>query len=129
MKNAFLFVYGTLLDDDNEYAIYLKNNSSFYSEGRLRGKLYDIGEYPGVILSEETDTFVYGNILKIDRPQKVFAVVDGYEGYGTDQPRLNEFMRKLIEVETAAGVVTCWVYFYNLSTDGLFLFENGRYIK
>ena len=47
MKNAFLFVYGSLLDEDNEIAIYLKNNSTFYSAGKVKGKLYDIGEYPG----------------------------------------------------------------------------------
>jgi len=41
-----LFIYGTLLKDDNEHAVYLKNNSTFYSAGKLKGKLYDIGEYP-----------------------------------------------------------------------------------
>ena len=36
ITNNYLFVYGTLLDDGNEFAIYLKNNCSFYAEGRFK---------------------------------------------------------------------------------------------
>jgi gamma-glutamylcyclotransferase (GGCT)/AIG2-like uncharacterized protein YtfP len=129
MKNAFLFVYGTLLDDDNQYAVYLKNNSSFYADGRIRGELYDLGSYPGVVLCQAGDSFVYGSVLKIDRPQTVFAFIDRYEGYGAGQPVPNEFVRKLVDVDTDAGIVGCWIYLYNLSTDGSSLIRSGRYTK
>lgn len=129
MKNAFLFVYGTLLDDDNQYSVYLKGNSSFYSDGRVIGELYDIGLYPGLVLSRRGQQYVYGCILKIDHPQRVFTFIDQYEGYGTDQVQPNEFVRKLVDVETGKGLVRCSVYLYNLSTDGFSLIEGGRYRK
>ncbi len=127
--NNLLFIYGTLLNEHNEFAVYLKNNSSFCSPAKLQGKLYDAGEYPGAILSYEKDSYVYGNILEINNPAKVLPVIDAYEGFGEHQPQPNEFVRVLTEVETDAGPVTCWGYLYNLPVSGLKLIEEGRYIK
>jgi gamma-glutamylcyclotransferase (GGCT)/AIG2-like uncharacterized protein YtfP len=127
MQNAFLFVYGTLLDDGNELAGYLKNNSGFYSEGKINGRLYDIGEYPGAILSSDNNEYVYGNILKLNDTEKVLLVIDDYEGYGDEQVQPNLFRRVLAEALTETGRVNCWVYVYNLSVDGLPLIKSGRY--
>jgi gamma-glutamylcyclotransferase (GGCT)/AIG2-like uncharacterized protein YtfP len=129
MKYAFLFVYGSLLSDDNEFAIYLKNNSTFYSTGKVRGKLYDIGEYPGAILSAESSEYIHGSILKIDIPEKVLKIIDDYEGYGGEQPWPNEFIRIIAEIETEMRIINCWIYLYNLPVNGLRYIEGGRYIK
>src|SRR6202012_498172 len=114
-----LFIYGTLLDEDNEYALYLKNNSRLYSHGKIKGKLYDIGEYPGATLSGEDNEHIYGRILELNAPGKVLPVIDDYEGFGDDQPQPNEFIRVLTKVETGVGLLNCWVYLYNLSVAGL----------
>jgi gamma-glutamylcyclotransferase (GGCT)/AIG2-like uncharacterized protein YtfP len=129
IMNNLLFIYGTLLNEDNEYAFYLKNNSRLYSPGKLKGKLYDIGEYPGATLSAESDEYVYGSILQLNNLTKVLPVIDDYEGYGDDQPQPNEFIRVSLEVETGAGPIACWVYLYNLPVTGLTPIESGRYIK
>jgi len=129
MKSAFLFVYGSLLDEDNEFAVYLKNNSTFYSAGKVKGKLYDIGEYPGAILSAEGDGYIYGNILEIDTPEKVFKIIDDYEGYGGEQSWPNEFIRVLTDIETESGAMTCWIYVYNLPVNGLRYIKGGRYFE
>lgn len=126
--NNLLFIYGTLLNEDNEYAVYLKNNSRLYSAGKLKGKLYDIGQYPGAILSKSNE-YVYGSILQLNNLTKVLPLIDAYERYGDNQPQPNEFIRVSVEVETGAGPVACWVYLYNLPVTGLTLIESGRYIK
>ena len=128
MKHDFLFVYGTLLDDNNEYAIYLKNNSRPYLTGKVRGKLFDIGEYPGAILAAG-DQIVYGSILQISDADRIIPIIDEYEGYGENQPQPNEFVRIRADIETAHGWVSCWMYLYNLSTAGLILIESGRYTR
>ena len=127
--NNLLFVYGTLLNENNEYAVYLKNHSRFYSNGKIKGKLYDIGEYPGAILLPKGEDYIYGSILELDQPENVFPVVDDYEGYGNDQPGPNEFIRLLAQVETSSALLNCWVYVYNLPIAGLKLIKNGRYSK
>jgi len=127
--NNKLFVYGTLLDEDNKYGIYLRDNSKFFSSGKLTGILYDIGEYPGAVLYPEGNDLIYGIILEIDDPSAVLALIDLYEGFGDDQPQPNEFIRVLTEAETDRGRIDCWIYVYNLSVYGLIPIENGRYIK
>ena len=127
--NNKLFVYGTLLDEDNKYGIYLRDNSEFFSSGQIEGILYDIGEYPGAILSAGGDDFIYGIILQIDEPSEVLALIDMYEGFGEDQPQPNEFIRVLTEAETDRGRVNCWIYLYNLPVYGLMPIETWRYIK
>jgi len=129
MKSAFLFVYGTLLDNDNEFATYLRNNSILYSDGKIKGELYDIGEYPGAILSEEADKYIYGSILQINNPERVFKVIDGYEGFGSQELWPNEFVRILTDIDTASGPVNCWIYLYNLPVNGLRVIEGGKYKK
>lgn len=128
MKNALLFIYGTLLNHNNDFAVYLKDHSHFFANGKVRGKLYDIGEYPGAVL-DDSDEYIYGVILQIDDPEVVFLEIDDYEGYGDEQPEPNEFIRILTEVETATEIVACYVYVYNLPVDGLQKIEGGRYVK
>ena len=127
--NNLLFVYGTLLNENNEYAVYLKNHSRFYSYGKIKGKLYNIGEYPGAILSAKDKGYIYGSILELEHPKDVFPVIDNYEGYGKNQSRPNEFIRLVVQVETSAVFVNCWIYVYNLPIAGLKLIESGRYLK
>lgn len=128
MKNALLFIYGTLLNHNNEFAVYLKEHSHFFANGKVRGKLYDIGEYPGAIL-DNGDEYIYGVILQIEDPEVVFLEIDDYEGYGDEQPEPNEFIRVSVDVETAREIVTCYLYVYNLPVDGLQKIEGGRYVK
>jgi len=127
--NDKLFVYGTLLDEDNKYGIYLHDNSRFLATGKIRGKLYDTGEYPGAVLLSEGNEYIYGSILQIDDPGEVLAVIDLYEGFGDDQPQPNEFVRVLTQAENDAGVVDCWIYLYNLPVNGLYSIDDGKYIK
>ena len=127
--NNLLFVYGTLLDNDNEFAVFLKNNSKFHSPGKLKGKLYDIGEYPGAVFYSDDENYIYGNILELINIEKVLPVIDDYEGYGDDQIQPNEFVRALASVETQADNVICWLYLYNLPVAGLPIIESGRYKK
>ena len=125
--NDKLFVYGTLLDEDNKYGIYLRDNSRFFTTGRIQGKLYDIGEYPGAILLNEGNEYIYGSILEMDNPGDVLAIIDMYEGFGDDQPQPNEFIRVLTEAVTGSGPVACWIYVYNLPTENIPRIISGNY--
>ena len=128
MKNALLFIYGTLLNHNNEFAVYLKDHSHFFANGKIKGKLYDIGEYPGAVLDDD-DEYIYGVILQIEDPEVVFLEIDDYEGYGDEQKEPNEFIRISADVETTSEMVACYIYVYNLPVDGLEKIESGRYIK
>jgi gamma-glutamylcyclotransferase (GGCT)/AIG2-like uncharacterized protein YtfP len=123
-----LFVYGTLLINENELSKYLKHTAIFYTKGKINGKLYNAGEYPGAIPDANSGYFIYGDVYHLPCQQQAFSLLDAYEGYGNDQPQPNEFLRRLCEVETELGLKTCWVYFYNLRVAGLEEIRTGDYI-
>jgi len=126
-NNEYLFVYGTLLDEQNKFTIYLKQNSNFYSKGRLKGKLYDLGEYPGAVLDEPSDGYIYGSIVRLINLDETLKYLDDYEGFGDDEEQPNLFLREIALVETDNGLVDCWIYVYNLSVEGFWLIESGDY--
>ena len=127
--NNYLFVYGTLLNAGNEFAIYLKNNCSFYAKAKLKGRLYDIGEYPGVIADDQYAGYVYGSIFMMGDVVSTLKHLDYYEGFGSEQERPNLFVRGLVGIDSDKGIISCWCYLYNLPVDGLKLIESGDYSK
>jgi gamma-glutamylcyclotransferase (GGCT)/AIG2-like uncharacterized protein YtfP len=124
---SYLFVYGTLLDQRNEFAVYLKRNCSFYGDGKFKGKLYDTGEYPAAIFLPESTNYVYGKIFLMNKPATLLKQLDDYEGYGSNQTQTNLFIREQIAIETAKRLMICWVYLYNLPVTGLKLIASGDY--
>ncbi len=127
--NDLIFVYGTLLDAENKYGLYLRDNSGFYSPAKVRGKLFDIGQYPGVVLYPDGDDEVHGVLMQMDDPETILNVIDIYEGFGSDQPQPNEFIRILADAETDHGPVTCWVYIYNHPLANISQIASGKYFK
>ena len=124
-----LFVYGTLLNDTNEFAIYLKQHCRFYANGKFNGLLYDIGEYPGAILSADKKNFVHGSIFYISNPDETLKVLDDYEEFGLQYPQPNEFIREIVEITTNYDKVKCWTYLYNQPVKNLRQIASGRYLQ
>jgi len=124
-----LFIYGSLLETDNEFGRYLKQHATIYKPGKFKGKLYDIGEYPGAIYLPNADYKVHGIILQLTNVNETLTVIDDYEGFGNDQLQTNLFIRKLLTVQTADGNVKCWVYLYNQPTTHLKQILSGDYLS
>jgi gamma-glutamylcyclotransferase (GGCT)/AIG2-like uncharacterized protein YtfP len=125
MINDLLFVYGTLLDADNEFANYLKNNALFYSTAKFKGRLFDIGEYPGGIIGDAGYN-IAGSVFKL-KSADALSRLDDYEGFGEDQDQPNLFVREWLPVTTGEGAIDCWVYLYNLPVEGLKEILSGDY--
>lgn len=124
----YLFIYGTLLDSRNEFGAYLNRNCTFYSDGKFKGKLYNLGEYPGAIREPYELSYVYGKIFTVNDPNAVLIKLDDYEGFGPDQEQPNLFVRELIPIETENTIINCWVYLYNLPVNDSWLIESGKYL-
>ncbi len=128
-KSTYLFVYGTLLDERNPYGAYLKEHCSFYQKGKFRGKLYDLGEYPGAIADPKSDSYIVGSIFLMNDAAAILKNLDNYEGFGVDYPQPNEFVRAFIAVETEEQPIDCWVYLYNSPTKGFLQIASGDYME
>ena len=124
--NNLLFVYGSLLAKDNEFAKYLKQNTDFATNAVFKGRLYNISDYPGAVL-DDAGYAIHGVICKLSDPATALKVLDEYEGFGEAEEQPNLFVRTMIEAITPAGNVKCWVYLYNLAVDGCAEITTGKY--
>lgn len=127
-----VFVYGTLTrDSGNDTSLFLAQNAFCSGQGFVRGRLYNLGSYPGMVLSEAPDETVRGELYEIagERREAVLDRLDEYEGCGTSDPQPHEYRRELADVFTIDGdIVTAWTYVLNQPTDGLELIDSGDYL-
>jgi gamma-glutamylcyclotransferase (GGCT)/AIG2-like uncharacterized protein YtfP len=127
MNNDLLFVYGSLLDGNNEFGQYLIHNAIFVGPALFKGRLYDCGEYPGA-LGDKNGCYIKGSLYQLREVTAALAVLDDYEGFGADEKQPNLFVRELITVTFNDELIECWIYLYNLSIEGLTEITSGDYL-
>jgi gamma-glutamylcyclotransferase (GGCT)/AIG2-like uncharacterized protein YtfP len=126
--NDLLFVYGTLLLQHNSFADYMRKNCTFVSEGKVKGQLYDLGDYPGLTIGNMCG-YVYGNLYRMANPTRILKELDFYEGVGETQEQPNLYRRDLKTTYTNDGQFDAWVYIYNLPVDKRNIITCGDYRK
>jgi len=101
-----LFVYGTLRSGfQNEFARLLAERETLLGGARIHGKLYDIGRYPGLVLSPAPEEWAIGEVFRLHDADRTLAILDQYEG--------GEFTRVTATILMEAGEQLAWVYVYN----------------
>jgi len=130
-ENALLFVYGTLRRavQAPAYALFA-NKADFLDQGTVSARMYDLGNYPGIVLSDDPADRVHGELFRLHAPETTFSLLDQYEGiHGGSKPWPEQYGRVQQAVRSAAhGVVTAWVYIYLLSVDGKPRLVHGDYV-
>ena len=126
----FLFVYGTLLRGSASVESWQRRvQAEFAGRGRIKGKLYDLGEYPGAIADAEQ--VVRGEVYELRSPDdavKILDELDEYEGYFPLRPKKSLFVRRVTSVVMDDGGNTkAWVYFFNGPVDENDLIPGGDY--
>jgi gamma-glutamylcyclotransferase (GGCT)/AIG2-like uncharacterized protein YtfP len=121
MNDRFLFVYGTLRrDTDSEMHHFLARHADFVGDATYQGKLYVIGDYPGVVPSEDRSDFVQGEVYRLRDSDYVLSRLDRYEECGPGFSEPTEYIRKIQPVRLQSGeTIPAWVYLYNRPTDNL----------
>lgn len=110
----YLFSYGTLLPDHAPAEIApVVSRLRPIGRGKVRGRLYDLGDYPGAVLSK-TGPVIVGQIFELPDAPEVIKKLDEYEGFDPAHPQGSLFVRKRSLVTVGNGKkVWCWIYVYN----------------
>ncbi|MCI0487721.1 MAG: gamma-glutamylcyclotransferase [Blastocatellia bacterium] len=127
----YLFLYGTLLPGNapDEIADTVRRLSPI-TQAFVRGRLYDLGEYPGAILDPSADTSIAGEVFELPDDQETLASLDSYEGFDPDEPRGSLFARVKSPVTLyGGGELQCWIYVYNRDPEDASLVADGNYAK
>lgn len=126
----YLFVYGTLRPAFmNTYAQFLSQHSLLVGETAFPGQLLDLGSYPGATYQLNSPTTVWGTVYNIGaKKSAILDQLDAYEGIGDDYDQPHEYVRRVIPVRIHNTWINCWVYLFNLSTDGKKVIRSGDYV-
>jgi len=120
MSKHLVFVYGTLRRGGIRAMPGLFPAAKFIGAAEVRGNLYDLGAYPGLML-DESSAPVTGEVYEID--DEILRELDEIEAS-------SNCWRRQVEVSSGNQKMPCWVYgpkpeFYSLNT----LITSGDWIE
>src|ERR1700704_4522627 len=99
-----LFVYGTLMRGfDHPMAQLLSRSADFIGEARCRGRLYLVKHYPGLVLSDDPDDVVFGELYCLRQPEALLHEFDMYEACGEGFAAPTEYVRQMLAVVSGDG--------------------------
>jgi gamma-glutamylcyclotransferase (GGCT)/AIG2-like uncharacterized protein YtfP len=122
----YLFVYGTLLKSLRGKLNISVPEMGYLGKAFVYGILYEVGEYPALILGGNRK--VFGELYSLPE-NTFFDSLDRYEGYYPNDEQNSEFRRIQLKVFLPDDVTRqAWVYEYNKSPEGLKIIQSGNYI-
>jgi len=112
-----LFIYGTLrTTEGHPLHNYLRGLSDFLGAASIGGIKIELEGYTGLLPSGDPDERVTGELYRIHEgvSEKLFEVLDSYEGCGKEDPEPHEFFRHRQDVmlEVDQQTYEAWVYLY-----------------
>jgi gamma-glutamylcyclotransferase (GGCT)/AIG2-like uncharacterized protein YtfP len=133
MKNRYLFVYGTLRKDaEHEMYNVLVSHASFVGIANVRGDLYSLGDYPGLVHYQDAVNLVKGELYAIgtDVWEYTLGLLDDYEGIGQKDPLPHEYRRELLPVMLDGDrQLEAWAYVLNRGLEGLSQIRSGDFVE
>ncbi len=128
----YLFVYGSLRSGFGSPAYeYISRYFNLVSPAKVKGYLYDIGEYAaGVPCMEEA--FIVGELYKIKKENEFsYAIgqLDDYEGTSVEVGETPLYRRVVVDAYSGNQAVPAWVYFYYGDVKGKPLVKSGDILE
>lgn len=134
-SNYNLFVYGSLRSGFQHDAYqYLAKYFTLLGQAVVKGKLYDMGEYP-VALPTSEERFIQGELYAINEPNEfsyIIGQLDDYEGLYVEEGETASYKREAATVFCNGQEYTAWIYWYAGTADGLPEIASGdvlQYLK
>lgn len=127
-----IFVYGTLRKAcGHELHGVLQRAARYVGSASVRGVLYDLGSYPGLVISGADLDRVTGELylLHPDLADATLARLDAYEGCAASDPEPHEYRRDMVRVAWDDGLdLAAWTYVLNRPHVGLQRISSGDYL-
>jgi len=134
LSNYSLFVYGSLLSGFKSPAYdYISSYFDLVSKGKVKGILYDMGDYPAAVPGGTSDQIIEGELYRIKNEGEfswAIAQLDEYEGVMVEANQKPLYRRETVEIMLPGGTTeTAWIYWYNGDVAGRPLIESGNLLE
>ena len=100
MAKHLIFIYGTLRRGSPGAMSVRFPSARFFGETEVRGSLYDLGPFPGLLLNESKSSVV-GEVYEVD--DQTLNDLDEFEAS-------SNYLRKQVDVLLGDGKKLCWTY-------------------
>ena len=132
-KNCRLFVYGSLRSGFHHPAYqYISNYFSFVCNGKIKGLLTDMGQYPAATPASN-NLFITGELYCIKNEDEfswAIGQLDDYEGVNAEEDEAPLFRREVTQVFTVDEKKTeAWVYWFNGDITGRPVITSGDVLE
>jgi gamma-glutamylcyclotransferase (GGCT)/AIG2-like uncharacterized protein YtfP len=119
-RDSLLFVYGTLRPFAAvAMARWLRRAARYLGPATTRGRLYDLGRYPGIRPARGRGETVAGDVYRVANP-RVLRMLDRYE---------ERFVRERCAVKLArGGRRVAWIYRYRYGVARAARIASGDYL-
>jgi pyruvate carboxylase len=122
-----LFVYGTLMKGHGE-DWQEKVGAHLVGHGRISGKLYDLGQFPGAVASSDPQCHIEGEVYRLTDIGLATEILDEYEEFHPSRPEKSLFIRREVPVVMEDGTAKkAWVYLYNRPVNESDFIRSGNY--
>ncbi len=146
----YLFAYGTLLPGAAPAEIAgVAARLKAVGEGCVRGRLYNLGHFPGAVLEEDgkertggsdscsgersadlrkAEQLVYGTVFALPHDPEILQALDAYEEFDPANAAASQFLRtRCIASLPTGSAIECWIYVYNRGVKNIPVVEGGRW--
>lgn len=116
-----VFVYGGLMYGFDLHAPLA--NCFFLGRGTVKGRLFDLGRYPGLVPGSEE---VWGEVYEVDAP--LTETLDGIEGYDPVRDE-GPYLRRPVQVRFGDEAIEAHAYFYNGPLGEAVVVAGGDFVR
>ena len=109
---------------------YLYSRAKLIGTGYIQGKLYDLGQYPGLIHSPDAVDKVSGEIYELCDTKPILSRIDEYEGCSHKDPKPHLYRREsvLVNLQSEQSIMA-WTYFYQGNYRVYKYIRSGDYVS
>ena len=128
--NKYLFVYGTLMKKYTGLKpINLEKYGKYICEGYIHGRIYEIDNFPGLIITNEPNEKVFGEIFLLNDFNRSIHELDQYEDFFPDDLGKSLYVRQIKQINVkGGGIKKAWVFIYNRAVDKKKRIVSGNYL-
>jgi gamma-glutamylcyclotransferase (GGCT)/AIG2-like uncharacterized protein YtfP len=127
-----IFVYGSLRRGFHGPAFqYIAPYFKHLADGKVRGKLYDLVEYPAALPTTD-DYFIIGELYEANSPDEfdwAISQLDDYEGVHPEEGEVQLYERALTTVYADNEEFTAWIYWYKCDVTDKPVIESGDVLE
>ena len=132
--DEYILVYGTLSLDSKKYKeLGMHEHCEFIADSTVDGLLYDLGDYPGLVLKEDLDEESRSDAVAVpvqifrvikgensQKPLQILTTISEYEEHNAQKPETSEYRCTTLSVPLGNGDcrVDAWVYLYQHEAKG-----------